>query len=161
MADWKARMEQHVQWHAQLAANTELVEDWKPCERTVRLCIEALPDRDAAENHPSMVVWDTCHKALEALLPDPAEELVREWNGSSACDEYAHQRDTSLSAFDARIEGEKAFARWLLNHPKFAQRRHEGEEAALRALSAQQRAYEESRTAHGPMGSAISGWLNK
>jgi len=41
----------------------------KPCPECVRACIEALRDRDA----------DRCFiTALEALLPDRAEELVRE-----------------------------------------------------------------------------------
>lgn len=59
-------------------------EQFTPCERTVRMCIEALPV-DGLGFHPTtMAVNDAngiARRALEALLPKPdrAEELATEW----------------------------------------------------------------------------------
>lgn len=66
--------------------------DFTPCPKTIRLCIEAL-SKTARIIDPTMKAgmrkwtdgWDAAieenRAALEALLPDEAEELVREWGG--------------------------------------------------------------------------------
>lgn len=61
--------------------------DFKPCERTVRLCIEALP-KDERKLFPgelgymglvhSKAIYRLHIKALQALLPDPAKALLAE-----------------------------------------------------------------------------------
>ena len=48
---------------------------------------------------------DQARRALETLLPDPAEELVREWR---EMDTWAGEFDTPL-----RRETAERFARWL------------------------------------------------
>lgn len=73
----------------------------KLCPDTIRACIEALPE-------PTYVVgeirdrYEASKAALEALLPDPAEELVREYQ-------------LSVPFFHQTFEG---FARWLISSGK-------------------------------------------
>lgn len=98
-----------------------MVDDWKPDPRTIRLCIEALPKWVGHVNFDGTsceIYRGSPHKVLEEMLPDPAEELVREWNASDDCEEYAHQRNIMLSLYDARIESEIAYTRWLINQGK-------------------------------------------
>lgn len=61
--------------------------DWTPCERTVRLCIEKLPMNTDGMHFDVLDYYGMAVDTLESLLPkqpDPAEELVREWDGTIA-----------------------------------------------------------------------------
>lgn len=95
--------------------------DFKPCERTVRMCIEALPARVTHAGDDEAVGYRDgiaeCYAALETLLPDPAEDLVREWRA------YEDTLDTP----DPYIT-EYRFAQWLLNTGRITQRGHESDE---------------------------------
>ena len=51
---------------------------------TVRACIEALPEPPDGMDLDVLDYYGLACTALEALLPDPAEELVREWNETGA-----------------------------------------------------------------------------
>jgi len=78
-------------------------------EDGVRDCIEALPkaylqNPHAACSGPVRLAHEAARAALEALLPDPVEELVREYWESFG------QPDLT-KYFDG--EKERAFARWL------------------------------------------------
>lgn len=78
--------------------------DWKPCERTVRMCIEALPgpvpDTDQLNQG-----YNACHQntvaALEALLPKPdrAEELVKVFRDEVSFLEWKWSIDEILKQF--------------------------------------------------------------
>jgi len=61
-------------------------DDWQPCERTVRACIEALPKDHLLHTEPWSKAIACARRNLEALLPkaDPAEALVKEWLEQSA-----------------------------------------------------------------------------
>lgn len=77
-------------------------------EDGVRDCIEALPkaylqNPHAACSGPVRLAHEAARAALEALLPDPAEELVREWGIVGDYDEGSDVAD---------------FARWLINQGK-------------------------------------------
>lgn len=78
-------------------------------EDGVRDCIEALPkaylqNPHAACSGPVRLAHEAARAALETLLPDPVEELVREYWESFG------QPDLT-KYFDG--EKERAFARWL------------------------------------------------
>jgi len=76
--------------------------DFTPCPKTIRLCIEALPNSLALEqewigNEDALIfAVAKARAALEALLPDPAEELVNEYQSDGT-----------------NIAGYLGFARWL------------------------------------------------
>lgn len=54
--------------------------DFTPCTKTIRLCIEHIPrswhGKDTARGAYEHQAYDNARDALEALLPDPAEELA-------------------------------------------------------------------------------------
>jgi hypothetical protein len=63
--------------------DTPSAEEFTPCPRTVRMCIEALPKISIPYPNGLQVteVHPKARAALEALLPKPdrAEELAEEW----------------------------------------------------------------------------------
>jgi len=77
-------------------------DDWQPCERTVRVCIEALPNMGTGKHLYSL-------RALEALIPnpDPAEMLVEEYKDTRHGFPVIHNHDVW-----SEIE---RFARHLIN----------------------------------------------
>lgn len=68
------------------------------CEKTVRVCIEALHNVETPYGDGVKLSNYEAVQILEALLPDPAEELVREY------------RRQSKGLFYESFED---FARWL------------------------------------------------
>lgn len=88
--------------------NTDAIgtDDWIPDERTVRHCIEALPD-ELNFTDEWMAVMNVARAALEALLPkaDPAMALVKE---------YGLQKLACMNSIDAA----SAFARHLIKTGK-------------------------------------------
>lgn len=84
-------------------------------EDGVRDCIEALPkaylqNPHAACSGPVRLAHEAARAALETLLPDPAEELARDWR----------EHDTWAGGFDTPLRRETAerFARYLINQGK-------------------------------------------
>ncbi|GLV28182.1 hypothetical protein TomTYG75_07060 [Sphingobium sp. TomTYG75] len=71
-------------WQEHLAGirNKTPSRDFTPCERTVRMCIEAIVVNAAPKQMMDSVysgALSDAKGALQALLPDPAKTLVEKW----------------------------------------------------------------------------------
>lgn len=84
--------------------------DFTPCPKTIRLCLEALPIIPDGSHLDCLDYYGQVVDALGALLPDPAEDLARDWR----------EQDTWAGEFDTPLRRETAerFARWLINQGK-------------------------------------------